>query len=131
VIVAELVGEYLQITADEDGILELCRALRSSSENTTIQLSPKETRICSENELGAIKITRSSGPLHIGMVDNSIAVSGSSDFLKLMAQNIQCILDPCVTRVSGGINPHTHIEYYDGHFFLDSKSSPLIVELKV
>jgi|GEM_PF-1840242 len=56
---------------------------------------------------------------------SSLIISGSADNLSMLANSIFQLVDR--DNVPGNIQPHSHIEYYEGHFYLDSTALPLVV----
>jgi hypothetical protein len=65
------------------------------------------------------------GPVRISRSAEQIVIAGSPEFLRILARNIDFLADQQDTV--GSIPPHLHIEYFEGHAFLDKKSTPLVV----
>ncbi len=59
---------------------------------------------------------------------DALRVVGSSDMMKILAENIEMLIDD--VKRSGVGEKHLHIEYHPDHYYLDSSSAPLVLTVE-
>lgn len=70
------------------------------------------------------------GLMDVSIIEKTLAITGSKEALLLLAQNVRGLAETPYPQDPGAIRPHSHIEYYPGHFFLKPDAIPLIFTLR-
>jgi len=81
---------------------------------------PIELKAPHQNFADSLKIEIIGDRIVILLDKNKVIITGSEEMFKKLAQNIEFASENTASK-------HLHVEFYPGHFFLDSKSAPLII----
>jgi len=118
----------LELEGDSSGLLAICRILRPTEIGTLkISLDKADYRPYDGLLDNLLVISARGQPVKIFRESYSLRIVGDAYTLDLLAQNIEFLLSH--PRDADGTGSHLHVEYYEGHPWLDSSSEPLVVSL--
>ncbi len=120
----------VEVSADDGGLRRLAEVLMSASGSLEFSLL-----IDDHDEDAAVRGTASStdvSSVRVGESENSLVqimyadesnellVSGGRDYLQILADNVAGLI---------GADPgsHQHIEWFEGHLYLDAESIPVVL----
>lgn len=130
-----VIGRYsasgeIEIRGDKQALLSWAESLADNHNASISLVVPQAPANPYDSFLVAMYILRADEAVRIKLNGETLVISGSQEKLKLLADNIKW-LAVCENSVeSGQIENHLHVEYYQGHFFLDPKSDSLIIVLQ-
>lgn len=100
-------------------------ALRALAESLT---TAEAGRVSAKGGHGLIRIVRSAGLLVIRHRSSHATFSGTQEHLDSLAKTLQFVADgPSVPR---RVQYHAHVEWFDGHLWLDPHTEPVVISLK-
>ena len=73
----------------------------------------------------SVTLERAAGRVRVSRAAEQLIIAGSPELLEILAGNIEFLVDQ--KEQTGSIPSHVHIEYYEGHPYLDRESTPLTV----
>jgi hypothetical protein len=125
-----IVGRYGENSVDLEGSAEslriLSQAMQKPIRRETFSLEvPATPPIPYSGYCKSLTLECVEGPVRISRAAEQIVIAGSAEFLRILAGNIDFLADQQDTV--GSIPHHLHIEYYEDDYFLDKKSTPLVV----
>ncbi len=80
--------------------------------------------------LPALIVRLDVGLVDVSIADNTLVIAGSTEALSTLALHVRSLAETAEPQSSGRLRPHSHIEYYPGHFFLKPNAIPLIFTLR-
>jgi hypothetical protein len=103
--------------------------LRGTSESSYSLTVPKpELAAPYDGFLSSMSVMRRGRKARVCRQGDSIRVEGSHEALATLSQNIAFLVEQGAEDRSA-VQPHVHVEFYEGHPFLESDSEPLTVSL--
>lgn len=117
-----------EVSADDDGFRRFAEVIKGASgsldSSTLIGDTADAARVASPaTDVSSVRVLESENSLvQILYADevNELRISGGREYLRILAENVAGL----VGVPSGS---HQHIEWFEGHFYLDAASTPLVL----
>lgn len=124
-----LIGRYddsdISLEGHEPALLELARLLRKAGDADVRPLMIPPTPPDPYNSYAtSLKVEHGASGVRIARNQSQIRISGSSNKLAALAENIEWIANGNPANIGSN---HIHIEYHPGHFYLEEESIPLVI----
>lgn len=127
-----LTGRYsfrgeLEFEGSISGLTALATLLRRTNEIKIVTLQVPSCPVDVEpydGFISTIQLQRAEGKVKIHREGDAIVIVGASDRINLLADNISLLIEDGERGAE-----HCHIEYYEGHPWLDGKTQPLVITL--
>jgi hypothetical protein len=127
-IVAAFDNASVEIEGSAESLLELSEALRAVTKVATFPfITPASPPHPFEAYARSLRVVCSEGRLCVGKGEAEISIHGSSESLKILADNISFLAKQKTDDSPGHLKEHIHIEHYPDSPFLKEGSMPMVV----
>ena len=80
-----------------------------------------------DGHVTSLRIVTDSGKVSVSRSGGQVAIRGSPEMLAILAWNVDVLAYAKCIWLGGKQTYHIHIEYYQGHFYLEEGSVPLVL----
>jgi hypothetical protein len=118
----------IEMKGSAESLLKLSEALQSVTAVATFQfIAPASPPNPYDAYAQTLRVVCSEGPLCIGKSEVEISIQGSSESLKILANNISFLARQKADHSAGRLMEHIHIEHYPESPYLKEGSVPMVV----
>jgi hypothetical protein len=127
-IVARYADSDIEIEGSGDALRELASELQRLHGDLTLTLFvPARPASPYDGYAKALTLVPRGDYVRVSQTGDEIFISGARDKLDILAKNIGRLAEGEDAPPLSGGKRHLHIEYYPGHFYVESGSIPLVV----
>ncbi len=120
----------VEIEGAVNELLDFAELVENCSVQQPVSLRLAAAESMQGSSLEAVSIQFGMGLMSVSVSEKALLIVGSKEACALLAQNIRQVAETEYPLYPGEIQPHSHIEYYPGHFFLKPDAVPLILSLR-
>lgn len=116
-----------EVSADDDGFRQFAEVIKGASgsldSSTVIGDTADAAVAIPSTEVSSVQVLESGNSfvqILYAPEANELRISGGREYLRILAENVAGLIG-----VPSG--SHQHIEWFEGHFYLDAASTPLVL----
>ncbi|HMS86001.1 MAG TPA: hypothetical protein PKD12_20365 [Nitrospira sp.] len=121
----------VEIEGTVDGLTVLSQSLRTNTQEIKLPLRILSTEDVRPYDwsISSIELQLSQGKVKIKIYreGDSLVISGALKYMAALADDVDFLVNQGLTNETQGVQHHSHIEFYEGHFWLDPESQAIVI----